>query len=331
MKAIFLGSNPARLETVWPAATRARLGEWVDVPAHILTPETLEDSRDWLAETEAIFSTWGMPRLSEAQLDLMPRLRAVFYAAGSVKYFAAPLFERNIQVVSAWAANAIPVAEFTLSQVIFALKLGWQYRRRFQHLRGPAAWRGLEVPGVHGSTVGVISLGMIGRRVCNLLSNHSLKILAFDPYAPADTFREAGAQPASLEELFANADVVTLHAPNIPETAGMVTGALLESMKENATFINTSRGALVREDELVAVLRRRPDLTAVLDVTHPEPPPAGSPLYELENIVLTPHIAGSVGKEVLRMSEFMIEEFLRWRNGQPLRYAVTHESLARMA
>jgi phosphoglycerate dehydrogenase-like enzyme len=102
-------------------------------------------------------------------------------------------------------------------------------------------------------------------------------------------------------------------------------------MKLNATFINTARGAVVRENELIDVLRERSDLTALLDVTYPEPPVPDSPLFTLPNVMLTPHIAGSVGPECLRMGELMYDELCRYLNGEPMRYKVRREQAAMMA
>jgi phosphoglycerate dehydrogenase-like enzyme len=332
IKGAFLAKDPATLKRVWGTRQRERLASLVELPDEILSPETLGAHADWLAETRVIFSTWGMPNLTAEELDLMPNLQAVFYAAGTVKGFAEPLFDRNVTVVSAWAANAVPVAEFTLSQILFGLKLGWQHHRQFRDNPGPEGWNQLPIPGVYGATVGIVSMGMIGRKVCQLLQPFQVRKLAYDPFVRDETLRELGAERAeNLEEVFASGDVVTVHTPWLKETEGIITGRLLAQMKPNATFINTSRGALVGEDELIEVLRARPDLTAVLDVTHPEPPEKNSPLYSLPNIVLTPHIAGSMGAEVLRMSDLMIEEFLLWAEGQPLRYAVTRELMARIA
>ena len=111
----------------------------------------------------------------------------------------------------------------------------------------------------------------------------------------------------------------------------MLTGKLFESMQKNATFINTGRGAQVKEDELVSVLQNRPDLTAILDVTHPEPIPVGSALYSLENCIFTPHIAGSNGNELERMSAFIVEEFERFEKGENCLYEVTLEMMKTMA
>ena len=332
IKGAFLAKDPQIVSRVWGSRQQERLARLVELPDEVITPATLADHAEWLAETRVIFSTWGMPSLTPEQMALMPNLQAVFYAAGTVKGFASPLFDRNVTVVSAWAANAVPVAEYTLSQILFGLKLGWQHRRQFQEKRGPQGWKQLPIPGVYGATVGLVSLGMIGRKVCQLLQPFQLRKLAYDPFVRDETLRELGATRAdSLEEVFSTGDIVTIHTPWLKETEGIVTGKLLSLMKPNATFINTSRGALVREDELIEVMQARPDLTAVLDVTWPEPPAEGSPIYDLPNIVLTPHIAGSMGDEVLRMADLMIEEFLLWAEGQPLRYAVTRELMARIA
>lgn len=332
MKGIFLCDLPMRMAAVWSHQQQERLRNLVDLPPHCFDSTDLLANREWLSETKVIFSTWGMPLLSHEQLQAMPKLEAVFYAAGSVKEFAQPLLDRDIMIVSAASANAVPVAEYTLSQILFALKLGWNHIRQFQEHRGPAGWHRLSVPGVYGSTVGIISLGMIGRQLCELLKPFSVEKLAYDPFAEESFFTHLGLRRAgTLEELFASSDVVTLHAPWLPETEKMITGDLLALMKPSATFINTSRGALVDESGLIRVLEKRPDLTAILDVTLPEPPIAGSPLYHMENVILTPHIAGSIGREMARMSDLMIEEFIAWKEGQPLRHSIARSSLEKLA
>ncbi|HEY8966604.1 MAG TPA: NAD(P)-dependent oxidoreductase, partial [Candidatus Methylacidiphilales bacterium] len=164
-----------------------------------------------------------------------------------------------------------------------------------------------------------------------LLRPFSLEKLAYDPFIPAAAMEAIGARPAALEEIFARSDVISLHTAELPETEGMIGGELLGSMKPHATLVNTARGSVVDEEALCAVLARRPDLTAVLDVCRDEPPRAGSPLYHLPNVVLTPHIAGSLGNEVRRMADWMIEEFDAWRSGRPLRYAVEPSRLGTLA
>jgi phosphoglycerate dehydrogenase-like enzyme len=162
------------------------------------------------------------------------------------------------------------------------------------------------------NTVGVISLGMLGRLVCEHLRRFELQVLAYDPLVSAEEAARYGATWRTLDEIFRQADVVSLHTPWLQETEGLITGAHLASMKEGATLINTARGAIVREAEMIDVLQQRPDLLAVLDVTWPEPPLPGSPLYTLPNVILTPHIAGSLDAECQRMGQIVVEELQRF-------------------
>ena len=329
-KSLLVGRDFGLIDAVWGPAQKERLGNLVDL-GEAAWNGMLDDPPDGLHETEIIFSTWGMPALGHEELDLLPKLRAVFYAAGTVKEFADPFLERGIPIFSGWAANAVPVAEYTLSQILFALKQGWLHQRHLLANRGPHGWRGVPTTGAYGSSVGIISLGMIGSTVSELLAPFEIRRLAYDPFVPEESMRERDIIPATLQEIFATADAVTVHTPWLKETEGLITGKLLASMKWGSTFINTSRGALVREEEMIEVLSARPDLTAVLDVTCDEPPKPDSSLYTLPNVVLTPHIAGAKGTEMRRLADWMLDECEAWLTGNPVRYEVTRENIARMA
>ena len=117
----------------------------------------------------------------------------------------------------------------------------------------------------------------------------------------------------------------------LPETTGFIDADLLARLRPGATLITTTRGGLIREHDLIATLQARSDVQAILDVSDPEPPLRESPLYDLPNVFLTPHIAGSIGVECRRMGRAMVEEFHRYARGEPLRHTVTREQLARMA
>jgi phosphoglycerate dehydrogenase-like enzyme len=184
-------------------------------------------------------------------------------------------------------------------------------------------------PGCYGTTVGLISLGTTARALLKMLSLFDLRVIAYDPFVKAAEAEQLGVERVALNELFSRSDVVSLHTPLFPETTGMITGQHLASMKQGATFINTARGGIVRQKELIAVAINRPDLEFVLDVVDPEPPEPDSPLYTLQNVLLTPHIAGSVGRECSRMGRFMVEELLRFVRGEPLQWAVTPEIASR--
>ncbi len=320
-----------QFETIYGPEEQRDIAERVDIYAPPQTPKSVLDNPAILRDCEIILSGWGGPKLDEAFMAAVPNLRAFFYGAGSIRGIVTDAFwARGIPICSSWAANALPVAEYTLSQIFWCLKKGYHYAR---HLReGGAWWQRCEcTPGAYGSTVALISLGMIGRRVVELLKPFDLEVVAYDPFVtPADA-QAVGVRLVSLEEAFRLGDVVSLHTPWLEETVGMITGELLGSMKPHAAFLNTSRGAVVREDEMIAVLQNRPDLHAVLDVTYPEPPVAGSPLYTLPNVTLTPHIAGSMGRECHRMGRYMVGEVDRFLKGEPLKWSLTKEQAERMA
>lgn len=283
-----------------------------------------------LREADVILSSWGMPVMDAAFLNGAPRLKAVFYGAGSVKGFVTDAFwQRGIVLSSAWGANAVPVSEFTLAAIVFSLKHTFRLNRAYcgtQVLPDDRA-----VPGAYGTTVGLVSLGMIGRLVRERLRPFELKVLAYDPFVKEDDAAALGITLAPLDVLFRESDVVSLHTPWLQQTEGLITGALLASMKPGATFVNTARGAVVREMEMIDVLKQRPDLWAVLDVTHPEPPVAGSPLYSLPNVFLTPHIAGSMDNECRRMGRYMVDELDRFLTSRPLAWQVDKAKAALLA
>lgn len=321
---------PNAAEEVYGEEIRAGIPARVGLLAPVLSAEEVRECPDLLAEVEVLFSGWGAPVMDDAFLRRAPRLRAVFYAAGTVRGWATDaVWQRGIMVTTAAAANAIPVADYTVAAIHFSLKNGWHYALGAKRL-GRHAPR-MPCAGAFRSKVGLISFGLIARLVRERLRATELEVLAYDPYVtPAEASR-LGVRLVSLGEIFRECDVVSLHTPLLPATHGMIRRGHFEAMKPGATFINTARGEVICENELLDVFARRPELTAVLDVTHPEPPVAGSPLYTLPNVVLTPHIAGSAGGECLRLGCTMLKEFDRWVSGQPLCGQITKETAARLA
>lgn len=153
-----------------------------------------------------------------------------------------------------------------------------------QILRGP-------VPALRELTLGIVGFGRIGRAVAKRAASFGLRLLVSDPYVPADTVRDAGAELAPLNVLLEGSDLVTLHCPLTPDTRGIIGAAELVRMKEHAAIVNTARGPLIDIEALVAILRQRPMFRAALDVVYPEPLQAESPLGSLPNVILTPHSA----------------------------------------
>ena len=312
----------------------ASIREITNLKDGVFSREKIAEDPSALADVEIMFSGWGAPVLDKAFLAAAPKLEAVFYGAGSIRYMVTPEFwAREIPITSAWYPNGIPVAEMTEALIIMSLKKFWKSVRNFTC---PAGHRHEEetVRGAWKSTVGLVSLGMIGKLVAERMKSHDVKVVAYDPFVSqerADSL-ELGVRMVSLEELFATSDAVSLHTPNLPETRGMITGELFASMKQGAAFINTARGAVVDEPAMIEALKARPDIYACLDVTSPDEPPAeGSALYTLPNVVLSPHIAGAVGDECRRLGEFTVAECARFLRGEPLQWRVSEKMAETMA
>lgn len=309
---------------------RAELGRHIEWVAPPRSAAEIRGHLELLREVEVIFAGWGTAVMDETFMAAAPRLRAVFHAGGTVRYFATEAFwNRDVVVCSGAAINALPVVEYALAAILFSLRDGWFHARR-AHRDGAFPPR-RPMPGSYGTTVGLVSLGAIARLLCERLRPFDVRLVAHDPFASAADAARLGVELVSLEDVFTRSEVVSLHAPLLPATENMVRGHHFAAMKPGATFINTARGAIVNEPEMIAVLEQRPDLQAVLDVTWPEPPAAGSPLYRLENVVLTPHLAGTTPREARRIGRAMVEDFHRWRRGEPLRHAISREQFARMA
>jgi phosphoglycerate dehydrogenase-like enzyme len=327
-KAAFLAPADT-IERVYGAEGRQRIAAMTNLLPEPVSGSSLDERLETLAEVEALFSTWGMPRLRSDQLDRMPRLRAVFYAAGSCQGFGRPLLERGIQISSAWWANAVPVAEFTLAQILLACKGYW---RNVAAYRTAPDHHGLvHGPGCYGETVALLGLGAVGQKVVELLRPFRLNVIVYDPFLDPARAQSLGVELVSLVEAFARGMVVSNHLADNPQTTGLVDAALLDQLRPGATLINTGRGRTINQSDLIELLTRRPDVTALLDVTDPEPMPLDSPLRRLPNASISGHIAGSLGDEVRRMGEIAIEEFTRYAHGEPLQHEVTQAMLETMA
>ncbi|MET4158296.1 hydroxyacid dehydrogenase [Agromyces sp. PvR057] len=322
-----LAMHPDLAPRLFGADWRERLGTHVDLIADVLDG-TVPDGAD-LLDVEVLIACWGCPRLDEHALARMPRLRAVVYAAGSVKGFATDAsFARGIRVSSEAATNALPVAEYALASILLAGKRVFAISAEYRETREyrPEASRRSRW-GNNGVRVGIIGASRIGRRVIELLRPFDVEVLLYDPVADDEI---AGVRRAGLAELLASSDVVSLHAPEMAETRHMIDRAGLASMRDGATLINTARGSLVEQDALVDELRSG-RLYAVVDVTEPDVLDEDSPLFDVPNLVLTPHIAGSQGNELLRLGDETVRELARFAAGEPFRHDIAPENVVHLA
>jgi len=332
MKSILMGNQ--NVPAVYPPETLAALKAEADLEPVVVTKNEILADPAATADTEYIFATWGMSKFTEEEIRLcFPKLKAIFYSAGTVQAFAREFLNCGVRIFSAWGANAVPVAEYTVAQILLANK-GFFQACRMTHSpegRKAAAAHHREFPGNYNCKVGLIGAGMIGKLVLEMLKPYDLDVYISSTSMTEEKAAEYGAKKAATEEIFAQCQTISNHVADLPATKGMFDKKVFRLMKPNATFINTGRGAQVVEEDLVEVLKANPDMSAVLDVTFPEPPLEESPLYTMPNVFLTPHIAGSSGQEKQRMSAYMLEEYRRWCAGEPLKWEVTGKMLETMA
>ncbi|WP_231500067.1 hydroxyacid dehydrogenase [Saccharothrix sp. NRRL B-16314] len=285
-----------------------------------------------LREVEVLLTSWGCPPLTTERLAAAPDLRAIFHGAGSVRSFVTDeVWRRGILVTTAADENAIPVAEFTVAAIVFAGKKApflaqdarehrddWSYLSR----RGELTNR--------GRTIGVAGFSRVGRRVVDRLRGMDVTVLVYDPYVDPAEVAAAGGRHVGLPELLRASDVLSLHVPELGSTHHLIGAAELAMLRDGATVVNTARGSVLD----TAALEREcatGRLDAILDVTDPEPLPADSVLYDLPNVMITPHIAGSLGSETRRMSDSALDELERYLSGHPPRAAVTPDTFGKSA
>ena len=334
LKGVFL-ANPEgfRIRYVFAKGRRERFEELLDMHPELIFQGNLEKYRDFLRETQVIVATWEIPLLTKEEIaEYFPNLKLLIYAAGSVQRFARPYLELGVRIVSAWGAMSVPVAEFTVGEIIHANKGFYRSLALYKELSYDAShWKILkEYPGTYHTKVGILGAGMIGSLVIKMLQQYSVELMVYDPFLSVERAKELGIDKTySLEEIFSECQTISNHIANNPQTVGIFDYRLFSLMKDNATFINTGRGAQVVEDDLIRALKEKPERTAVLDVTWPEP--VRPDLMELPNVFCTPHIAGFAADEVLRMPDAMLEILERYLQDGSLQYEVTMEMLATMA
>ena len=322
--------RPAVTESVFTETHLTALRDLCDLPDTApLENFTDARARDALAEAEILVTGWGCPKLDAAFLALAPKLKLIAHAAGTVKHFIAPeVFAAGIAVCNAASANALPVAEFTLAAILFSNKQVLRYRDMYRTRRDSSRWEDLSNPNVGNwrKIVGIVGVSRIGRRVIELLAPFDIDVVVHDPYFTDTDAAALGVKGVSLDELMARSDVVSIHAPALDSTHHMIDAGRLALMRDGTTLINTARGSLIDQPALERELISG-RISAVLDVTTPDTLPANSPLYDLPNVLLTPHIAGALGGERERLGSLVVAEIERFVRGIPLAHAIAADTL----
>ncbi|NNH08976.1 hydroxyacid dehydrogenase [Cellulomonas fimi] len=325
--------DPGTFALQFPAPARERLQHLARTGRPLCVSELdSAPARRRIAEAEVLLTSWGAPTLTPERVAAAPRLRAVLHCAGSVRGLVSDaVWERDLLVTSAADANARPVAEFTLAAIIFAGKRAPFLAATARTRRDDWSFGELGDLSNRGRTVGIVGFSRIGRRVVELLRVlETAAVLVADPVADPADIAAAGAEHVSLDELLRRSDVVSLHAPALPATHHLLGAAQLALLRDGATLVNTARGSLVDTAALETECAAG-RLDAVLDVTDPEPLPPTSVLHDLPNVMLTPHVAGSLGSETQRMSDQALDELERYVHGLPPIAPVTRARLEVLA
>ena len=320
---------PATFDQLFGAPELARLRELTRVvePVHVASFD--DAGAAVLAEVEVLITGWGCPQIPEAVLTAAPRLQLVLHAAGSARdLLPAAGYERGIQVATAAEANAVPVAEYTLAAIVLAGKRALPLAQLGR--TSPAGWGtsfAARTLSNRGRTIGIVGFSKIGRRVLQLLPVLDTgPVLVADPFADPDEVRRAGGELLPLPDVLTRAEILSLHAPLLPATRGMIGAAELALLPDGATLINTARGGLVDHGALLTECAAG-RLDAILDVTDPEPLPTDHPLLTLPNVTITPHLAGSLGSETRRLSAFVLDALAAHLQSRPLPGALTAETI----
>ncbi|MGI6316276.1 MAG: NAD(P)-dependent oxidoreductase [Christensenellales bacterium] len=328
--------NDKNLNRVFAPGVIERVSQFTDLYPTPIGQQNIEACREVLSEVVFAFSTWGMPSFTGEEIDrYMPKLQAVFYAAGTVQSFARPFLERGIRVFSAWKANGISVIQWTVSEILLAAK-GFFHSIDLTRVDYRKAGKiAGTMPGNYGITVGVLGAGAIGSGVIHslkamLYDSNEVLIKVYDPYLSEDKAKSMGVSLTSLEGVI-SCDIVTNHLANKEELRGLLCYDVLRNLPANGVFINTGRGAQVVEADLIRIMQEEPMRVAILDVTDPEPPVQDGPLLQQPNIFITPHMAGSSGRECQRLAHFMIDAAEKVHAQIPCDCEVTLSMLATMA
>lgn len=307
---------------------------WDEPPPH--DPEAERRLIDFAAGLDALIVCHGAPRVTPVVMDAAPRLRFIGELEGdrfAQRIDVEAASERKMRSIDTTQGSSYPVAEWALAMMLIGLRnAGSVFRGLINHERVFESDERYDDPGflrgeLTGKTVGMIGAGHIGRRLLDLLQPFHTTVLVHDPYVPREIADIYDVTLTTLDNVLSVPDVVVCLAPITPATRGMIGEREIGLLRSGAVFVNVSRGAIVDSDALIARLRRG-DIIAGLDVFEPEPIPVDSPIRDLENAFITPHIAGVTAANNNRFFTLMVDELLRFFAGHETRYDLLPQTLA---
>ncbi len=318
LRELFWGESAVRKLTALSEADFVPEGE----------PFTSRDLAERIAEYDAVITSWGSPTLTPEALARAGRLKFIGHGAGSVASIVTEdVFDTSIAVTSANPVLAHSTAECAVA-LMFAG--AWNLQGNAERLkRGEWSDNSREtVLGVTRRVVGLVGFGEISKQVIRMLQPFGVRILLHSSHCGEEEAAALGVERCGLNELFERSDIVSLHSTWTPRTEGMIGAEQLGRMRDGALLVNTARGPIVREQALLAELRRG-RIFAALDVYDREPLPANHELLALPNVMCLPHIGGFHGLMKRELCEFVVDELGRFARGERLLGQVTLERYRR--
>ena len=296
-----------------------------DIEIVLVDPALSDDEKASLCrDVDAIISM-------DVSLDVLrrsPNVKLIqTLSAGYDRLDLAAILEMGIPVANNGGANAIAVSEHTIAMMI---SLSGKLWHQYDFTMKQRVWKGgmdqYRVVEITDKTVGIVGLGRVGKQVAKRLKGFDTRTIYYDVIdIPQDVQQELNATPASFEEVLRESDIITLHVPLTRRTRGMISDRELEMMKPTAFLVNCCRGPVVDEKALHRALSQGTIAAAGLDVLEEEPTPADNPLFDLDNVVITPHMAGPGEESTQRAAAFAYYNIGRVLSGETAESLVTPE------
>jgi phosphoglycerate dehydrogenase-like enzyme len=286
--------------------------------------------KELIRGADYVITSWGCPPLTADILESAPNLKAVIHAAGSIKGIVTPEFtQKGIRISNSAGPLGQGVAEYALGLTIVSLKNAWNLSNDTK--AGLWTENVAQVQELEDITIGVVGAGHAGRHYLQLLKNFNVDLLLFDPTLTTEQVGILGARKVSLEELAQESDVISIHAPSIPQTNHLFNERIFSLMKTGAILVNTARGSIIDEEALINTMEKGKLKYACIDVTDPEPPNIESKLRHINNIILTPHVAGLAGNGLKRIGKHVANELHLINSNKTMVGEIDQNSLSEQA
>jgi len=327
---IALLQGASTLSDIFSQKALSRLANIGEVVRNTGDP-TDENVKATIQNADIAITSWGNTTLHKEILDCAPNLKLIVHAAGSIKPIVCDeVWRRGIRVTGSPKPLGMGVAETALGFTLSASKNFYNLNANM-HAAKPFAEGKENIRELYDLTVGVIGSGWAGGHYLRLMQNFGVETLLYDPYCSAEKAEALHTTLCPLEEVLRRSDIISIHAPSIPETNHMFNADTLKMMKKDAVLINTARGSIIDEKALYEHMAAGNLKYACLDVFDPEPPAADNPLRTLPNVILTPHLAGLAQNGRLRIGMHAVDEIESFLAGKPMACEATEAMLATMA